>query len=162
MEKIDTGNHRDGVCVGRTEGVQIQKGLVQVLLATWWLPCHPEFYPTRLGKASAGPGRGCGCHAGLTSSGDDRRPHASRPTRRSGPRPPEPCHCGGNRSPERGSRTVDCGAHSWLPRAWVLTSKPLLVIASVTHSVYDCTPLRMRFFSTVGTQAQGGGAVSFS
>lgn len=60
------------------------------------------------------------------------------------------------------SLTVGCGAHCWLPRTWLLTSKPLLVIASVTHSVYDCTPLRMRFFSTVGTQAQGGGAVSFS
>lgn len=59
------------------------------------------------------------------------------------------------------SLTVGCVAHSWLPRTWLLTSKPLLAIASVTHSVYDCTPLRMRFF-TVGTQAQGGGAVSFS
>ena len=64
--------------MGRTQVLQIQKGLVQVLLhEKGGLHCVLDFYPSHLEMASARPGRGHDRHVGFSFSRDAWCPGAS-------------------------------------------------------------------------------------
>lgn len=89
------------ICTGRTQGMQVSKGLVPVLPQDDGSPHGPRVYSSHSEITSAGPGKGRGHHTGLVYSrclSPLNSPWATR--ERSGPWPPMPQHLGQKRSPE--------------------------------------------------------------
>lgn len=79
----------------KSQSMPDPKGPVQVPLQG-----HGEFCPIHLQEASACPGRRHCCSTGFVSLRDAQHSCTSLTTHRSGPCPPEPHYCRGNRSPE--------------------------------------------------------------
>ena len=93
-----------GVCEGRTQAMQIQKGWVRFFSLRRVASTASRVFLTHLETASACPGKGCSCNVDFAFSRDAGPSLASspQPVHRSGPCPPEPHHCGQYSSPVRG------------------------------------------------------------
>ena len=97
-----------GVCEGRTQAMQIQKGWVRFFSLRRVASITPWVFLTHLEMASACPGKGCSCNAGFAFSRDAGPSLASsQPVHRSGPCPPEPHRSGQYRSPGGQQTCVD-------------------------------------------------------